>query len=405
MKGRPVAVLVKFIIVLGLIFVCFLTGCDSNKTENLHDKIELSIERALEQYLGMLDEMNGNITYPRSVNTSNGITKYVNEYDWTSGFFPGSLWYLYELTGNDEIKKSAVKYTEGLEAIKYDSTTHDLGFMIFCSYGNAYRLTKNPKYKEVIEQSAATLSTRYSNTVGCIRSWDFGKWKFPVIIDNMMNLELLYWVGKSNSNNELIEIADSHAYITMLNHYRENMSTYHVVDYDPSTGNVIDKCTFQGLHNESEWSRGQAWSLYGFVMSYRETGREDYLLHSKRIANYLINYLKNEAVPYWDFSLPSKVGEPRDASAAAIIASALIELYVLTDNHNKQYIEVATDILNELTSDNYLADAGSNNFFILKHSTGHKPHNSEIDVPLNYADYYFIEAIKRYKDLKLSTNI
>lgn len=334
---------------------------------------------------------------PRSINPA-GDTRIAPPRDWTCGFFPGSLWYMYELTGDGTLKHEADRYTRGLNAVQYFTHTHDLGFMLYCSYGNGYRITGNKEYEQVLIKGASSLAGRYNPIVGCIRSWDFGDWQFPVIVDNMMNLEFLCWASKKTNDKQYMQMAISHANKTKENHFRKNYSSYHVVSYDTITGNVLQKQTHQGYSDESSWARGQAWGVYGYTMMYRETGKKEYLQQAQNIAALIMN-LKNmpkDKIPYWDYDAPSIPNSPRDASAAAITASALIELSAYVD-HGEKYFSYAEDILKSLSSDKYLAKAGTNNFFILKHSVGAYPNNSEIDTPINYADYYYLEALLRYK--------
>lgn len=357
-------------------------------------QIDENFEFARKQYLGMVANMENKNRVPRSVKPD-GSTYFVKPLDWTSGFFGGSLFYIYEVTRDEEIKKNAIHFTEYIAEQQWDSTQHDTGFQIFCSYGNGLRLLGTEEYKNVIYNTSNTLCYRYNETIGAIRSWDFGDWDFPVIIDNMMNLEMLYWAGKNLNEPRFIDIANRHAMVTMENHFRDDYSSVHVVDYCQQTGGVHGTQTFQGLHDHSAWSRGQAWGLYGYVMSYRETGKKEFLDHAEKIAALIISKLPNDYIPFWDFDLPSTNGEPKDASSAAVTASALIELYQFTQN--QEYKRIATEMLKELMSPNYRAELGKDNWFLLKHSTGHYSQKSEIDTPINYADYYFLEAMLRYK--------
>ena len=308
---------------------------------------------------------------------------------WTSGFFPGSLWLLYEHTGDDKLREYAEHFTARLESLKDYRGTHDLGFMVFCSYGNGYRLTGNESYKGIINEASASLATRFNPTVGAIRSWNTGRKENPeldyiVIIDNMMNLEMLEWSGYS-------DIARRHADTTLENHFREDNSSYHVVTYNELTGEVTDKRTAQGLADGSAWARGQVWGLYGYTMMYRITGLERYLDQAVKIADYVIPRLPEDAIPNWDFDAEQQM---KDSSAGSIMASALIELYGLTNN--ELYLTTAERQLRSLCSEAYLAPAGENGNFILRHGTGHLPAGTEVDVPLTYGDYYFIEAAMRY---------
>lgn len=338
---------------------------------------------------------------PRTL-TPDGKLVMVPAKDWTSGFFPGTLWFLYEYTGQDQWKEKAQAFTAKIENEKWNAGSHDMGFKIYCSYGNGYRLTKDPAYRDVINQSAKTLSKRFNPKTGCIRSWDHNadKWGYPVIIDNMMNLELLFEATHLSGDSSFYKIAVSHANTTMKNHFRSDYSSYHVVDYDTITGNVVKKTTHQGFSNESAWARGQAWGLYGFTMCYRETKNKMYLNQAEKIADFILKNpnLPKDMVPYWDFNAPGIPNEPRDASAAAVMASAFYELS-LYSTQGKYFRSIADKITNSLTT-NYRSAIGENKGFILIHSTGSKPMNSEVDVPLNYADYYFLEALLRSEKLK-----
>jgi unsaturated chondroitin disaccharide hydrolase len=333
---------------------------------------------------------------PRTLEKGN--LRMVPSRDWTSGFFPGLLWFLFEYTGNKEWETLAREYTAAIEKEKWNSTTHDMGFKVYCSFGAGYRLTNDQQYKDVIIQSARTLSTRFNKTVGCIRSWDHNKdkWDYPVIIDNMMNLELLFVATRLTGDSSFYKIAVAHANATMKNHFRADYSSYHVIDYDSATGNVRKRNTHQGYSHESAWSRGQAWALYGYTMCYRETKDPAYLKQAEQVAKFILTHpnMPKDLVPYYDFNAPGIPNEPRDASAAAVIASALYELSGYSKGNKKYYRSTADKMCTSLTK-NYRSPIGENKGFILLHSTGSKPANSEVDVPLNYADYYYLEALLR----------
>ncbi|WP_228379059.1 glycoside hydrolase family 88 protein [Chryseobacterium piperi] len=339
---------------------------------------------------------------PQSYNAS---TQKVSTRDitwWCSGFYPGSLWLIYEQTNDPEIKREAERVLRIIEPNKTFTKDHDLGFMMFTSFGNAYRITKDPAYKEIIITSAESLSTRFKPGMQAILSWDkMADFKGPVIIDNMMNLEMLIWAAKNGGNKKTEEIAIAHANTTIKNHFRSDYSSYHVIDYNINTGEVLGKKTFQGYSDSSAWARGQGWALYGYTMMYRFTKDEKYLNQARHIAKFILNNptLPKDKIPYWDFNDPKIPDVPHDASAAAIIASALLELgqYVKTEE-KEEYVYNAQQILVNLSGEQYQAQPGENGGFLLKHSTGGLPLNSEIDVPLIYADYYFLEALKRYKD-------
>ncbi|WP_199138006.1 glycoside hydrolase family 88 protein [Pedobacter sp. ASV12] len=333
---------------------------------------------------------------PRTV--ENGQFKMVVSRDWTSGFFPAELWYFYQYTKDKKWLELAKRYTEDIKKEQFNKGTHDLGFMVFCPFGNGYRLTGDPAYREVIIQAAKSLSTRFNAKAGVIKSWDHNgdKWKYPVIIDNMMNLELLFEATKFTGDSSFYKIAVSHANTTMKNHFRPDFSSWHVIDYDTLTGNVRNKLTAQGYSNESAWARGQAWGLYGYTLCYRYTKNPVYLKQAEAIAKFILNNptQNKDLVPYWDYNAPNIPNAPRDASAAAITASAFYELA----NYSKadKYKELADKILTSLTN-SYRSPIGKNYGFILEHSTGHLPAKSEIDVPINYADYYYLEALWRSK--------
>jgi hypothetical protein len=337
---------------------------------------------------------------PRTL--ENGELKMVASRDWTSGFFPGVLWFLYEFKGNEEWKAQAENYTLLIEKEKMNAGTHDMGFKIYCSFGTGYRLTNNASYKDVIIQSAKTLVTRFRLITGTIRSWDHNKdkWAYPVIIDNMMNLELLFAATQLSGDSSFYKIAVTHANTTMKNHFRSDFSSYHVVDYDTITGKVVNKQTHQGYAHESAWARGQAWGLYGYTMCYRFTKDERYLQQAEKIASFMLNHpnMPKDLVPYWDYNAPNIPNEERDVSAAAVLTSGLYELSLYADK-GKYYRNTAHKILDALTK-SYRSPIGNNKGFILLHSVGSKPMKSEVDVPLNYADYYYLEALLRAKRLK-----
>lgn len=320
-------------------------------------------------------------------------------YDWTSGFFPGNLWYAYQLTGIEDLKKDAVKFTNYLYPLKDYKGTHDIGFMVNCSYGNAHRLSPADTIRQILVQTADNLCGRFDSNIGCIRSWDFGKWNFPVIIDNMMNLDLLFYVNHLTNDSKYKEVALRHAETTMKNHFRNDHSSYHVVSYN-SDGSVEMKCMHQGKNDDSSWARGQAWGVYGYTSCYRESKDAAFLQQAQNIAALIMERVKtDDAIPLWDYDAPNTPETPRDASAASITASALIELSTLVED-GQVYFDYAEKLLKSLSSDAYLAKVGTNQGFILMHSTGSLPNGSEIDTPINYADYYYLEALVRYMQVK-----
>jgi unsaturated chondroitin disaccharide hydrolase len=351
------------------------------------------------------DSKNADRFSPRTL--KGGDLVLVPSRDWTSGFFPGVLWYLYEYTGKQEWSQQARYYNAMMEPERWNGKTHDMGFKMYCSYGNGYRLTNDATYKDILVQSAKTLSTRFKPNAGILRSWDHStdKWDCPVIIDNMMNLELLFFATRVTGDSSFYKIAVSHAKTTMKNHFRADNSSYHVLDYDTVTGNVMKKHTHQGYAHESAWARGQAWGLYGYTLCYRETKDKTFLEQAEKIAAFIFNHpnMPRDLVPYWDFNAPNIPNEERDASAAAVTASALYELSLYSKNAKAHKAKANTIVEN--LSRNYTSPVGDNKGFILLHSTGSKPSKSEVDVPLNYADYYFLEALLRKQKLEKGTSL
>jgi unsaturated chondroitin disaccharide hydrolase len=387
---------------ISLLFLTVLiAACTAHNTnrESLIQIIDQSFNLAREQYLTLNQELPDSL-YPRSIDNSGIIV--TNESGWwTSGFFPGSLWYLYEYFKDPELMQAAIRKTSLLEKEEYNIWDHDIGFKMFSSYGNELRLINDSTAIPILITSARTLIKRYNSTVGCIRSWgsiDDQK-EYLVIIDNMMNLEILFWATKYTGDSSFYKVAISHADNTIANHFRSDGSSFHVLVYNPSNGEVIQKRTAQGYADESSWSRGQAWGLYGYTMSYRETNLKRYLDQAKNIANFIINNpnLPEDKIPYWDFNDPKIPESYRDASAGAIIASALIELsdYV---NHKDQekYLSIAEKIISSLSSDKYRSSLNTNGNFLIMHGVGNLPKKSEVDVPLSYADYYYLESMIRY---------
>lgn len=360
--------------------------------------ITQALTSSAQQYAWMLAHLPQDGTLPRTFEHGKLVT--VPSRDWTSGFFPGSLWFLFEVTGDRKWRDEAERFTTLLETQQFNTKTHDLGFMLYCSYGNGLRLTGNAPYREVLLNGAKSLSTRFNPTVGCIKSWDdgIGPFTYPVIIDNMMNLEFMLWAARNGEVPAYRELAISHADTTRKNHFRPDNSSFHVVDYDPTTGKVIKRVTHQGTSDDSAWARGQAWGLYGYTVMYRETHEPRYLEQANKIAAFIMHHprLPADKVPYWDFDAPGIPNEPRDAAAAAIICSALLELRTYAAGSlAEEYSAFAEQQLRSLCSPAYLAQPGENGGFLLKHATGNHPKNSEVDAPINYTDYYFLEALLR----------
>jgi unsaturated chondroitin disaccharide hydrolase len=379
-----------------LSIVISLAACNQPST-NPASIAEESLEVAAQQLALSIEKLGDSDQNPRTAD--NGVLRQVRSRDWTSGFYPGCLWLIYEHTGDEKFMEAAKHFSRNVENEQFNDGTHDLGFMMYCSFGNGYRLTQEASYRDVIIQSAKTLATRFNPNVGCTKSWDHNqdKWQYPVIIDNMMNLELLFWVARETNDTDLYDLAVTHAETTMKNHYRGDYSSWHVLDYDTITGEVLHRHTHQGYAHESAWARGQSWGFYGYTMTYRETGEQKFLDQAKNIADFLLNHenLPEDMVPYWDFNAPNIPDALRDVSAAAILCSGLYELSTHLGEEGDKYKMAADKILQSLSSEKYRAGIGENNNFILMHSVGHMPNNSEVDVPIIYADYYFIEACMR----------
>ena len=325
-------------------------------------------------------------------------------FDWTEGFFPGTCWYLYEYTKENKWKECAQELMTIYRSHSEKKGTHDLGFVFQPSYGKGFKLTGDKDYKACLIEASNVLVKRFYPAAGCIKSWDEDKdwqkahgWTCPVIIDNMINLEMLFETSLLTGDSIYAKVAMAHANATMKNHYRPDMSCCHVVDYDTVSGKVISKVTAQGYSNSSSWARGQAWGLYGFTMCYRYTKNVNYLNQSKKIASFILKNknLPADKIPYWDFSSPDIPKTYRDASAAAIIASALIELDEYAPEMN--YLKIAKEMMNNLSSSKYLAVKNGNKNFLLMHNVGSIPHMLEVDVPINYSDYYYVEALMRLK--------
>lgn len=386
-----------FALVLG--FALLATACKSginSTTKNTSATAENLLEA---RYKMLLDYPVDSMSMPRSMTIKTNDIKKVPSRDWTSGFFAGNLWQLYRLTGNDAYKKQAEKWTPFSKKESVNRNSHDVGFKVYCSYGEALKVENKQEYKDVIIKGAETLCTRFDAKVGAIRSWDFNKeiWDYPVIIDNMMNLELLFEATKLSGNKKYQDIAIQHANTTLKNQFRDDNSCYHVIDYDPKTGAVRKKTTLQGYNDDSVWARGQGWAVYGFTMSYRYTKDPAYLKQAEATAQFFMTNknLPEDGIPYWDFKDPSIPNSPRDVSAATVMASALYELYGYTKNNS--YLAFANKIIATLESDKYILGPKVNAPFIFDHSTGNWPKHDEIDEPIIYADYYFLEALLRKK--------
>ncbi len=363
--------------------------------------VEKIINLAEKQYQSYIDQYPDSTQHLYSIRSNFNIQT-VNYKDWTSGFFPGCLWYLYDFTKDKKWITDAKKWTATLEPAKLVTTMHDLGFILFSSFGNGYLITKDSSYKNILLQGAKSLSTRFNPTVGSIKSWDNGPWHYPVIVDNLMNLELSFWAAQTFHDTSFLHIAVSHLNNDIKYRFRKDGSTYHVLDFDPASGKLLAQKTWQGYSDSSCWARGQAWAIYGFTIAYRYTHNKVYLQQAIKAADYFVDQINkiSDHIPYWDFDDPAIPNTERDVSAASIAASAFLELSSYSGMQKSPYYTAAIEILKNLCSDKYLAAAGTNHDFLLKHSVVNKPSGKGVDVPVIYADYYFLQAIWQYKNYK-----
>jgi unsaturated chondroitin disaccharide hydrolase len=399
---------IKGQILSSLFATLMLVGCGSTITNAKLNKgfdVDAQLAYCVKQSSDALQLIPDNGSIPRNIAPNSKQWKFVDYKDWTSGFWSGELWYLYEFTGDHKWESAADKFTNYLAPLAVTpALDHDLGFQVFNSFGNGYRLTKNPDYKKIILKTADTLATLFNPKVGTILSWprEVPNMEWPqhnTIMDNMINLELLFWASKNGGEKKLYDIAVSHATVTMKNHFRPDYTSYHAVIYDKETGKKIKGVTHQGYSDSSMWARGQSWAIYGYTMVYRETKNSKFLDFAHKVTRVYLDRLPKDLIPYWDFNDPTIPNAPRDASAAAIVASALLELSTYTKDQvlAKEYLDKAEGMLREL-SEHY--QSRDNNTALLMHSTGHKPAGSEIDYSIIYADYYYMEALLRYKKLK-----
>ena len=405
------------------IALCSLAACQTQQSSDFDADLALQycanqVNRALTE----LQDGNGSYDYtmePRNIldgETYWNCRKAAAE-EWCSGFWPGVLWMDYAAQnerderneGNerngistDSLRKVAEGYTASLNFLEthpvYD---HDLGFLVINSFLKGYEATGSEQYKRIALAAADTLATLYNEKVGTILSWprhvkDYGG--HNTIMDNMINLELLFWAAKNGGSQHLKDIAISHADTTMRYHFRPDGSCYHVAVYDTLTGNFLRGQTHQGYADSSMWSRGQSWAIYGYTMVYRFTKEQRFLDHAQKVTDIYLKRLKETSddwVPIWDMDDPRGQQAPKDASAACVVASALLELQQYVDaEKGKTYREAAENMLRDLSSDRY--QSRDKNCAFLLHSTGHHPAGSEIDASIIYADYYYIEALLRY---------
>tara|TARA_R100001369_G_scaffold90642_1_gene129981 strand:- start:3832 stop:5133 length:1302 start_codon:yes stop_codon:yes gene_type:complete len=401
------------------LLICLASCQNLSKKKNIKEESKLSakvysfdLDKEIKNCEAQLNQAVPKLTdltkHPRLIETNETEWKEIpnGRLVWTSGFYPGILWYMYNLSKDEKWKMEAIKRTEVFEDFKTITEHHDIGFMMFPAYGNGYMLGDKKEYKDILLTSAQSLASRYNPNVGTIRSWSnkmHPRWQQHItIIDNMLNLELLFWAAKNGGSKEYYDIAVKHAETTMANHFRPDYTSWHVIEYDSISGKVLNRHTKQGYADDSRWSRGQAWGIYGYTMVYRETGDKKFLDFAVKITDKYLELLPEDYIPHWDFDVPNKETEERDASAAAVVASGLLELSTLVEDKNKQeqYFDAAMRILESLSSDAY-SGVGKADSFLL-HSTGAKSLGHEIDVALIYADYYYIEALDRLKKMELA---
>ncbi|WP_116769676.1 glycoside hydrolase family 88 protein [Maribacter litoralis] len=383
-----------------LLFVLTLTNC-SNQEKNSVVDTEKILSQNVEKTKETLKVLTPEQGFARNIPKNQKNWELVGVKDWCSGFWPGVLWYSYEASGDEELREQAEKFTAPLKSIAYSpAENHDIGFMLYTSYGNGYRLTNNEEYKNVLLAAADTLATLYNPNVGSILSWPSQtQFRHNTIIDNMMNLELLFWAAKNGGTKELYNVAESHALVSMKNLVRKDSAIYHVGSFDETTGEFLKGQTHQGFADESMWARGQAWGIYGFSIAYRETHRKEFLETAIKVSEHFLNRLPEDGIPYWDFDDVNIPDAPKDASAAAIAACGLLELskFVPSKEQSEKYVNAARKMINLLSEAPYYS--GDTNQALLLHSTGHLPHDSEIDVPIIYADYYYMEALLRIQKM------
>ena len=398
----------KGLVTTGLVAAILFAGCASEPALDVNKNLDYCLDQASKAVSGLTDSSQ----IPRSIANGKTEWRFVNYRDWTSGFWPGILWYAYEFSKDDKWKSQATRFSKALfPLVDSAAIDHDLGFQVFCSIGNGYRLTNDSTYKSILLRSADTLSKLFNPKVGTILSWPREvpgvDWplRHNTIMDNMINLELLFWAAKNGGKKNLYDIAVKHAETTMQNHFRDDYSGYHVVVYDTATGKKIKGITHQGYSDSSMWARGQSWAIYGYTMVYRETKDKKFLDFAQKVTDVYLKDLPEDQIPYWDFNAPEIPVALRDASAACVVASALLELSTLVEDKEKakMYREKAEKMLEELSSSRYQSSSVNNAFLL--HSTGHKPNGGEIDASIIYADYYYIEALLRLQKLQDGKNI
>ena len=397
---------ISFASLLTILFCFSLMGCSRQDSNFADDNLDYCVEQATKT-LPLIPPYE---QIPNNVNSGESEWHFTRPGSWTSGFWSGILWYLYEYTGDEKWRRDADHFTHLIiPSATKKARSHDVGFLAYCSIGNGYRLTRETEYKQALLQAADSLSVLFNPNVGTFLSWPnmvqrMG-WPHNTIIDNMMNMELLFWAAKNGGDQHLYDIAYKHVETTMRHHFRSDFSAYHVAVYNDSTGEFIKGVTHQGYADETMWARGQAWAVYGFTMAYRETKDNRFLETAQKAADIYLERLPEDLIPYWDFDAPNIPDESRDASAAAIVASALLELSEYTEEQGKKktYRKQAEKMLENLSTDRYQSREVNTAFLL--HSTGHRPNGYEIDASIIYADYYYVEALVRLKRLQSGSSV
>ena len=390
----------------GLFLIVCCLSCHSSQENAGGFSVEKEIDYCRSQAALTLSSLPSVDKIPNSVDKDSSSWNYTGIGSWTCGFWPGILWYLYEDTHDSQWKKSAEEVSNLILPCAYKKArSHDSGFIMMTSLGNGYRLTGNPAYKKALLSAADSLAALYNPKVGTLLSWPNmvkkENWPHNTIIDNMMNLELLFWAARNGGDKRLYDIAVRHAETTMRHQFRPDYTNYHVAVYDTIDGHFIKGVTHQGLSDDSMWARGQAWAIYGYTMVYRETGDSRFLDFARKVSDVYLKRLPADMIPYWDFAARDYLpAEPRDASAASITASALLELstYVANADSAAFYREQAVAMLEQLSSPSYQAGGQSSAFLL--HSVGHMNKKWEVDASISYADYYYLEALTRLKRLE-----
>lgn len=391
--------------VMGILIMLLMVSCTTEMKKAEGPDTKKMLDYCVAKTVATMNSLAKADSFPRNIYPRQTKWNKVNVFDWTSGFWPGVLWEAYEVSGNQDILASAKKFTEPLRAVlSVPVDNHDLGFMLYLSFGNGYRTTKDSAYHRFLLTAADSLATLYNPKVGTILSWPAMRvkmnWPHNTIIDNLINLELLFWASKNGGSQRLYDIAVKHAETCMKTIVRPDYTTFHVAVFDTVDGHFIKGVTHQGYADGSMWARGQAWGIYGYTMCFRETGKPEFLETAQKLADVFIKRLPEDGIPYWDFDDPAIPNAPKDASAAAVAASGMLELSgnMIDEVAKEKYKNAAIAMLMKLSSPKYLS--GDKNQAFLMHSTGHKPNGTEIDASIIYADYYYLEALLRLKKME-----